>query len=189
MTSRNLLTLSLWTPLTRLSPLATAFPTLASSLWHTLPGLSVTPQETRISLRVRLPLGLPDFGIVLAVPKKKTSLTKRRKRRYLPTDKHVKPVQSLTECPSCGRVKRAHTVCGPCHDEIRQVWQSEHTPKQDKPDVPESIDSQFLEALTKKPTSVPTKGDWLRGIRKEENNTSKIPMFEWKLLHDKKNTN
>ncbi|KAK9324778.1 hypothetical protein V1517DRAFT_316283 [Lipomyces orientalis] len=164
-----------------------------------LPSLPLPPSAVvipSITLRIPLPsdlglgLGNNPFGIVFAVPKKKTSLSKRRQRRYAPTDKHVKPVQSLNECPSCGRVKRAHTVCTPCHEEIKQVWKAERGQlSRQKLSVPESIDSDFLEILNekRKVSDIPNPGEFLKQLNKEETSKRKPPMFEWEKLRNNSN--
>ncbi|KAK9330531.1 hypothetical protein V1520DRAFT_340380 [Lipomyces starkeyi] len=180
-------------------------PPWVSRLWNLIPrlqlndlkSLPLSPTAVVIpGITVRLPLpsdlglglGNNPFGIVFAVPKKKTSLSKRRQRRYAPTDKHVKPVRSLNECPSCGRVKRAHTVCTTCHEEIKQIWKAENgLLSREKLAVPESIDSGFLEILNekKKISDIPNPGDFLKQLNKEDTSKRKPPMFEWEKLRDK----
>lgn len=46
----------------------------------------------------------------MAVPKRKTSPSKRNMRRA----HHRLPVASYAECPQCGELKRPHHVCGHC---------------------------------------------------------------------------
>ncbi|MET1027493.1 MAG: 50S ribosomal protein L32 [Dongiaceae bacterium] len=46
----------------------------------------------------------------MAVPKKKTSSSRRDMRRA----HDALDVQKSTECPNCGEVKRPHHVCGSC---------------------------------------------------------------------------
>lgn len=46
----------------------------------------------------------------MAVPKKKTSKSRRNMRRA----HHALPSQAHNECPNCGEVKRPHHVCGSC---------------------------------------------------------------------------
>ncbi len=46
----------------------------------------------------------------MAVPKKKTSKSKRNMRR----SHHALPASSYVECPSCGELKRPHHVCASC---------------------------------------------------------------------------
>lgn len=54
----------------------------------------------------------------MAVPKRKTSPSKRRMRR---SHLGLKAVTSI-ECPNCGEVKRPHHVCGACgHYDGREV--------------------------------------------------------------------
>ena len=55
---------------------------------------------------------------MMAVPKRKTSSTKRDKRRT-----HQKPaVPGMTECPNCGEMKLSHRICNSCgHYKGREV--------------------------------------------------------------------
>jgi large subunit ribosomal protein L32 len=54
----------------------------------------------------------------MAVPKKKTSKSRRNMRR---AHDALKPVNSI-ECPNCGEAKRSHHVCGSCgHYDSREV--------------------------------------------------------------------
>ncbi|MDX2222549.1 MAG: 50S ribosomal protein L32 [Rhodospirillaceae bacterium] len=46
----------------------------------------------------------------MAVPKKKTSKSRRDMRRA----HHALPKASYQECPNCGERKRPHHVCGSC---------------------------------------------------------------------------
>jgi large subunit ribosomal protein L32 len=46
----------------------------------------------------------------MAVPKKKTSKSRRNMRR----SHHALPPSSYTECSNCGELKRPHHVCGAC---------------------------------------------------------------------------
>ncbi|MFO1056998.1 MAG: 50S ribosomal protein L32 [Dongiaceae bacterium] len=46
----------------------------------------------------------------MAVPKKKTSKSRRNMRR---SHHALKPVTSI-ECPNCGEQKRPHHLCGSC---------------------------------------------------------------------------
>ncbi|WP_042430625.1 50S ribosomal protein L32 [Geomicrobium sp. JCM 19039] len=46
----------------------------------------------------------------MAVPKRRTSKTRKNKRRT-----HVKlAVPGMTKCPECGELKRSHRVCKSC---------------------------------------------------------------------------
>ena len=54
----------------------------------------------------------------MAVPKKKTSKSRRNMRR---SHDALKPVASI-ECPNCGEQKLPHHVCGSCgHYDGREV--------------------------------------------------------------------
>ncbi len=57
----------------------------------------------------------------MAVPKKKTSKSRRNMRR----SHHALPTAAFNECPNCGELKRPHHVCGSCgHYDQREVVQS-----------------------------------------------------------------
>jgi large subunit ribosomal protein L32 len=49
-------------------------------------------------------------GEVMAVPKRKTSPSRRNMRR----SHHALTAESRHECPNCGELKRPHHVCGAC---------------------------------------------------------------------------
>jgi len=54
----------------------------------------------------------------MAVPKKKTSKSRRNMRR----SHHAVASQARVECPNCGELKRPHHVCGHCgHYREREV--------------------------------------------------------------------
>ncbi|KAF0118900.1 MAG: large subunit ribosomal protein L32 [Rhodospirillaceae bacterium] len=46
----------------------------------------------------------------MAVPKKKTSKSRRDMRRSHHALKRI----NITECPNCGEMKRPHHICGQC---------------------------------------------------------------------------
>jgi large subunit ribosomal protein L32 len=46
----------------------------------------------------------------MAVPKKKTSKSRRNMRRA----HHALPAASYVECPNCGELKRPHHLCAAC---------------------------------------------------------------------------
>jgi large subunit ribosomal protein L32 len=48
--------------------------------------------------------------IVMAVPKKKVSKSRRNMRRA----HHALPSMAYLECKNCGELKRPHTVCSHC---------------------------------------------------------------------------
>jgi large subunit ribosomal protein L32 len=57
----------------------------------------------------------------MAVPKKKTSKSRRNMRRSHP----ALPASAHAECANCGELKRPHHVCGACgHYDGREVVQS-----------------------------------------------------------------
>ncbi len=51
-------------------------------------------------------------GLLRAVPKKKTSYSKKRSRQM--AGKALKDVTALVKCPSCGKTKRKHVLCAHC---------------------------------------------------------------------------
>lgn len=54
----------------------------------------------------------------MAVPKKKTSKSRRDMRRA----HHALKPSAYAECPNCGEVRRPHHVCGACgHYDGREV--------------------------------------------------------------------
>lgn len=54
----------------------------------------------------------------MAVPKKKTSKSRRDMRR----SHHALSAGAHAECPNCGELKRPHHVCGACgHYDGREV--------------------------------------------------------------------
>jgi large subunit ribosomal protein L32 len=54
----------------------------------------------------------------MAVPKKKTSKSRRNMRRA----HHALPSASYVECPNCGEIKRPHHLCAACgHYNGREV--------------------------------------------------------------------
>ncbi len=55
----------------------------------------------------------------MAVPKRKTSKSRRNMRR----SHHALAQVGLAECPNCGEAKRSHHVCGACgFYDARQVY-------------------------------------------------------------------
>ncbi|KAK9463842.1 mitochondrial 54S ribosomal protein bL32m [Lipomyces oligophaga] len=170
----------------------------ASAMWGLFPRTIVSqlsstinalPFPSSITLRLPLPtdlglgLGKNPFGIVLAAPKKKVSLRRRHIRWSQNGNKKIKPVESLTECPGCGRVKRAHTVCTPCHEEIRKVWTAERGGfSKPESEIPESIDKEFLELTEKQHSSIPSTRKFLYELMKEEQKKDRLPMFPFETL-------
>lgn len=58
----------------------------------------------------------------MAVPKRKTSKSQKRKRRT-----HFKlEVPGMNDCPNCGELKLSHRVCAACgHYDGKQVVETE----------------------------------------------------------------
>jgi large subunit ribosomal protein L32 len=56
------------------------------------------------------PTPRPVLEIVMAVPKKKVSKSRRNMRRA----HHALPSMAYLECKNCGELKRPHTVCSHC---------------------------------------------------------------------------
>lgn len=62
-------------------------------------------------------------GILKAVPKKKTSYSKKRKRFMLGRGATLEDLTNLNKCSACGRIKRAHLLCPYCvHSMCGFVW-------------------------------------------------------------------
>ncbi|CAK7219615.1 hypothetical protein SBRCBS47491_003913 [Sporothrix bragantina] len=83
---------------------------------------AATPVLPAISLSLpSLPSLLGDIweSILRAVPKKKTSHSKKRHRQM--AGKALKDVNSLCKCPACGRTKRMHHMCPHCMESIREM--------------------------------------------------------------------
>ncbi|KJR81257.1 uncharacterized protein SPSK_01281 [Sporothrix schenckii 1099-18] len=93
---------------------------IASLFAHRL--AAATPLLPAISLSLpSLPSLLGDIweSILRAVPKKKTSHSKKRSRQM--AGKALKDVNSLCKCPACGRTKRMHHMCPYCLETIRDM--------------------------------------------------------------------
>lgn len=95
-----------------------AFP--AVSRWATLYTTRYT-SKLFPTLSIALPgvsLNLPELlgdiweGLLRAVPKNKTSHSRKRHRQM--AGKALKDVQSLCKCPGCGATKRTHRLCQHC---------------------------------------------------------------------------
>ncbi|KAI0006701.1 hypothetical protein F4779DRAFT_595486 [Xylariaceae sp. FL0662B] len=56
-------------------------------------------------------------GILRAVPKSRTSHSKKRHRQM--AGKALKDVTSLNKCPACGGIKKMHTLCTNCMGQIQ----------------------------------------------------------------------
>ncbi|KAI5809596.1 hypothetical protein DFH27DRAFT_521267 [Peziza echinospora] len=86
----------------------------------TLPAIAIPA-----SFIINIPSLLPGIfeSILRAVPKKKPTYSKRRMRQL--AGKALPTLQNLNNCPACGRVKRAHTLCEHCVESIRGMWRQE----------------------------------------------------------------
>ncbi|KAL2221418.1 ribosomal protein L32 [Thermoascus aurantiacus ATCC 26904] len=75
-----------------------------------------------VTLSLSLPALLSDIweSVLRAAPKKKTSHMKKRHRQM--AGKALKDVKSLTTCPGCGQIKRAHVLCPDCVKDIKEQW-------------------------------------------------------------------
>ncbi|TEB35003.1 hypothetical protein FA13DRAFT_1728799 [Coprinellus micaceus] len=61
-------------------------------------------------------------SIVLAVPKKKVSHSRKAMRS---ANKGLKDKQNIVACPGCGSPKLAHHYCRTCYSEITRNWKAE----------------------------------------------------------------
>ncbi|KAI4526327.1 hypothetical protein K525DRAFT_189448 [Schizophyllum commune Loenen D] len=115
----------LWRPLFASWGLA---PAAALAPWRTQSAPSPT-WDIRARLQSLLEL-LP--GIVLAVPKKKTSHSKKRMRA---AGKGLKDKQNIVSCPGCGSPKLAHHLCGKCYGFLSKLWKGKFHRHGDMPDL------------------------------------------------------
>ncbi|KAI5835341.1 hypothetical protein K523DRAFT_291809 [Schizophyllum commune Tattone D] len=115
----------LWRPLFASWGLA---PSAALAPWRTQSAPSPT-WDIRARLQSLLEL-LP--GIVLAVPKKKTSHSKKRMRA---AGKGLKDKQNIVSCPGCGSPKLAHHLCGKCYGFLSKLWKGKFHRHGDMPDL------------------------------------------------------
>lgn len=76
---------------------------------------------------------LPWDGVLWAVPKKRTSHSKKRMRM---THKYLKPKHHYTVCPTCNNLKLLHVLCGHCLKEtLRQTAAMRRAQMQQKVEV------------------------------------------------------
>ncbi|KAF9069063.1 ribosomal L32p protein family-domain-containing protein [Rhodocollybia butyracea] len=61
-------------------------------------------------------------GILLAVPKKKVSHSRKAMRS---ANKGLKDKLNLVHCPGCGAPKLAHHLCPTCYSFLHRMWKSE----------------------------------------------------------------
>jgi len=78
-----------------------------------------------IGLQLNLPPSLSNLldGLLKAVPKKKTSHSRKRMRQL--AGKALKDNIALNNCPGCGAAKRAHYLCPDCVQDIRDMWKAQ----------------------------------------------------------------
>ncbi|RPA81350.1 hypothetical protein BJ508DRAFT_414792 [Ascobolus immersus RN42] len=88
------------------------------SLRSSIPSLTITLPAISINLPSLLP-GLLE-SLLRAVPKKKTTHSKKRMRQL--AGKGLKEDISLVRCPACGNVKRSHIFCPHCFDRIKAIF-------------------------------------------------------------------
>ncbi|CAI4217210.1 unnamed protein product [Parascedosporium putredinis] len=105
---------------------------LSSSRWATFTPRRSHTRYSSLSLglpgiQLSLPTLLGDIweSILRAVPKKKTSHSKKRHRQM--AGKALKDVNSLCRCPGCGQTKRMHRLCPHCMERIHQVWKEDNS--------------------------------------------------------------
>ena len=97
-------------PIAVVSAVSLSLPSLRTSLSFTLPSITTL---------IPIFTGLWD-SILRAVPKKKTSHSKKRKRQLV--GKALKDKQNLSRCESCGDWKLLHTLCSNCVRSIQKDW-------------------------------------------------------------------
>ncbi|KFH43375.1 54S ribosomal protein-like protein [Hapsidospora chrysogenum ATCC 11550] len=86
-----------------------------------LPALSIALPG--ISLNIPGLLGDIWEGILRAVPKNKTSHSRKRHRQM--AGKALKDVNHLCRCPGCGAIKRTHRLCQNCLEDFRRIWRQD----------------------------------------------------------------
>ncbi|KAM0715389.1 hypothetical protein Q7P37_008887 [Cladosporium fusiforme] len=96
-------------------------------------------------------------GILKAVPKNKTSHSKKRSRFM--AGKGLKDVTALNKCSACGQLKRAHVLCPYCVQSIKRWFgtnfQTKASIEEQKAEELEKINAQ-LKASGKEPMSKQT---------------------------------
>jgi large subunit ribosomal protein L32 len=74
------------------------------------------PVQTEMSPSV--PISIWDSILLWAVPKRRTSHSKKRMRM---AHKYLKPKHHYQTCPKCGHLKLQHTLCGHCFRETMRL--------------------------------------------------------------------
>lgn len=88
------------------------------SIAHVFPSLRFTLPPIITSI-IPIATGIWD-SILRAVPKKKTSHSKKRKRQLV--GKALQDKTNLTRCESCGDWRLLHTLCASCVKSIQKDW-------------------------------------------------------------------
>ncbi|KAF4507205.1 hypothetical protein G6O67_005868 [Ophiocordyceps sinensis] len=76
-----------------------------------------------------LSLNLPTLddiwdSVLRAVPKKKTSHSRKRHRQM--AGKALEDINGLCTCPGCGEIKRTHRLCQRCLEDMRKIWREDY---------------------------------------------------------------
>ena len=94
------------------TPAPLVFPSFNPSVRWTLPTItSIIPVVT----------GIWDT-ILRAVPKRKTTHSRKRKRQLV--GKALPDKKNLTRCEACGDWRLLHTLCGSCIKSIQKDWRN-----------------------------------------------------------------
>ncbi|KAI9753248.1 MAG: Cell death protease [Chaenotheca gracillima] len=98
------------------SPSRTIFSQLFSQPF--LPTLSISVP----AIHLNLPSTISEIwdSVLRAVPKKKTSYSKKRSRQL--AGKALKDVTGLNRCSACGGLKKSHVLCPYCVKGIQDMW-------------------------------------------------------------------
>ncbi|RPB28562.1 hypothetical protein L211DRAFT_833531 [Terfezia boudieri ATCC MYA-4762] len=101
---------------------AALLPSARQGIFSTLRSALAVPAFVVPAITLNIPNILPGIweSILRAVPKKKPTYSKRRMRQL--AGKALPTLINLNNCPGCGRVKRAHTLCEHCVNAIRSLW-------------------------------------------------------------------
>ncbi|KAJ2082096.1 hypothetical protein H4R24_001837 [Coemansia sp. RSA 988] len=94
-----------------------AFPRILHAIGSAAGLVAQFPVGRAIGVNLGLLGGLLGEMILRAVPKQRTSHSKKRKRM---ANKGLKDRQDLSPCPGCGRPKRTAHICRNCYGSIKQ---------------------------------------------------------------------
>ncbi|KAI0094646.1 ribosomal L32p protein family-domain-containing protein [Irpex rosettiformis] len=88
-----------------------------------LPTFLTAPSPSSWTLPASLQSLLELFPpFVLAVPKKKTSHSRKAMRS---ANKGLKDKHNIVHCPACGSAKLAHHLCSNCYSQLSRGWKAE----------------------------------------------------------------